>query len=1122
MFAEATGRTHPQALRRARVPTPRPAAVASTVATATAEVAQPPPSPPPAPGNPAVVPEPLLPSPIPLTHAEILGGVTNIHLSLAAGPTPAAPAVAPPTAAVADAAHLPPATALAPGGLGLRSALLERMTRGLGSGAASSGLLRLSYALLPPPILPTLTAAAADAVHLLTAAAIAPGGLVRRSHPLLSPPIPLTRDESLLGVTNIHPPVTAGPLPATPTVAPPTADAADAAHLPPAAALAHGSLAERPYPLLPSPVPLTRDESLGRVTNVHPLLAAGPMPATPTVAPPIAAAADAAHLLPAAALAPGSLAECSYPLLPSPIPLTPEESLGGVTNIYPPLAAGPTPAAPTAEPPIVAAADAAHPLPVVVPAPGGLVGCSDPLPPSLLPLSAPPSTGDGWRCKCRPHQNWPDRRRCEDCGKLWCAACFATQCRCELEFFHLTPPQSRPLESDADHARSRAPAACAADPPPRPPTPEPIESWSPYSCPPFRGRPPPHHPDSPEERLLDEKVAVSHVMVTSPAPRPINGGTVGSALVHEPPILPEENASARTDRGCTSTPVTEGGGNGGHPDISSLVRRADTRDDKEKSRAFSPLGASRSERPGGRPDPSAQSTPSPVFLAVTLAHERPLGTPPASPPSSPPDSASPALDPDELDELLALVPLPPALAAPTPPVEPAGASLFGPPANAAVPDAPAAPPAGAPPELPQRPSRPRTVVTIPPVAPAGTVRFGPPADSVVPEGPAASPSSAPPELPRRPSRLRQATDPLPLSAVPGQSVSFVGVTNVHPQDASPALPADLTVPAELPDRPRRSFGPPPRTAPSASATGACPSGAPPIAPTSLVSALTTTPDDLLSVLAAKRKDPRSEIPSKPSRESSTQPSSAVPDEVARQLADPKKEAARIAKNAKAKARREKAAAERPAVQEDVSSAAEVVEEIDAPEAPRELTQHLLGEFDRASTSAEVQSFFTKQVTGIPTAIRTKVESGRVSILPPGTGSPHDSAGDGETSDGLSEIGGETPEPYEPAVHDYVQVKMTSASSFKGLVLQIHRVKGTQCTLRQIGAANLPGFKKPNVDVKSLNYIKSTGVTAAIHRNSANLQDYVNLRVSDPTLPEVPTTACRTEYDDTTYSFHGGA
>ena len=151
----------------------------------------------------------------------------------------------------------------------------------------------------------------------------------------------------------------------------------------------------------------------------------------------------------------------------------------------------------------------------------------------------------------------------------------------------------------------------------------------------------------------------------------------------------------------------------------------------------------------------------------------------------------------------------------------------------------------------------------------------------------------------------------------------------------------------------------------------------------------------------------------------------------------------------------------------------------------------------------MESTFTKQVAGIPAAIRTKVASGRVSIPPTEASSPHDSAGDDESSDGLSEVGGETFEPYEPTVGDYVQIKMTSASSFKGLVMQIHRVKGTLCTLRQIGAANVPGAKRPAVDSKSLHDIQRTGVTDDIHRNPANLQDYVNLRVENPTLPEAP-------------------
>ena len=340
---------------------------------------------------------------------------------------------------------------------------------------------------------------------------------------------------------------------------------------------------------------------------------------------------------------------------------------------------------------------------------------------------------------------------------------------------------------------------------------------------------------------------------------------------------------------------------------------------------------------------------------------------------------------------------------------------------------------------------------------------------------------------------------------------MVGVTNVHPQDVPPAPRADPAVTAastsqlpsalyrlgdqkghlELPERPRRSFGPPLRAAPQSEPAGDRPDNVSPTAPAGLAVIPATTPDDLLEVLASNKKASQAELPTKPTREQPTQPS--LPDAEALQLAAQKKESARLAKNAKARAKAatERAAAEEPDAKEGVA------------EEPRELTQHLLGEFDKASTTAEVESTFTKQVAGIPAAIRTKVASGRVSIPPTEASSPHDSAGDDETSDGLSEVGGETFEPYEPTVGDYVQIKMTSASSFKGLVMQIHRVKGTLCTLRQIGAANVPGAKRPAVDSKSLHDIQRTGVTDDIHRNPANLQDYVNLRVENPTLPEAP-------------------
>ena len=340
---------------------------------------------------------------------------------------------------------------------------------------------------------------------------------------------------------------------------------------------------------------------------------------------------------------------------------------------------------------------------------------------------------------------------------------------------------------------------------------------------------------------------------------------------------------------------------------------------------------------------------------------------------------------------------------------------------------------------------------------------------------------------------------------------MVGVTNVHPQDVPPAPRADPAVTAastsqlpsaryrlgdqkghlELPEKPRRSFGPPLRAAPQSEPAGDRPDNVSSTAPAGLAVIPATTPDDLLEVLASNKRASQAELPTKPTREQPTQ--SSLPDAEALQLAAQKKESARLAKNAKARAKAatERAAAEKPDAMEGVT------------EEPRELTQHLLGEFDKASITAEVESTFTKQVAGIPAAIRTKVASGRVSIPPTEASSPHDSAGDDETSDGLSEVGGETFEPYEPTVGDYVQIKMTSASSFKGLVMQIHRVKGTLCTLRQIGAANVPGAKRPAVDSKSLHDIQRTGVTDDIHRNPANLQDYVNLRVENPTLPEAP-------------------
>ena len=1204
-----------------------------------------------APGGLAGRSHPLLSSPTPLTHAE-MGGVTNVHPHSTAGLVPVELTAAPPLDAAADAARLLPAIALAPGGLtGCSHPLLSPPTP-LTQDAEMGGVTNVHPHLTTGPVPAALTAApppaaASDAARLLPPVAIAPGGLAGRSHPLLSPPTPLTQDAEMGGVTNVHPHLTTGPVPAALTAAPPPAAASDAARLLPPVANAPGGLAGRSHPLLSPPTPLTQDAEMGGVTNVHPHLTTGPVPAALTAAPPPAAASDAARLLPPVANAPGGLPGRSHPLLSPPIPLTQDAGMGGVTNVHLPSTAGPAPAAPTAATLLTAVDDAARLLPSVALASVSPYESSHPLPQFPLPRSAPPSTGDGWKCLCRPQQNWHDRRRCEDCGRLWCAACTASQCMCEPEFFRLR-------ESDATPTQPRDHPACVVGPSPPPPV-----------------------PDAPEDPSLAENVAGLPAIAISPLSRPINGGMV---QVRNSLILPE-NASARTNRGCTSAPVAQGG-EGGHATVRDHTQRADARDDDEKRPAFSQSRVDLSEPPGGRPDLSAQTKTKTASLDVTYVHGPPSGTPPASPPSSPP--GSPVDTPEDLlarsggtsgillsdrvlPESMSELPPPPS-STPTPleiwrgaayghppanasrpaggslfgpPVAPPGVSLFGPPAASAgisifrppadpvVPGAPAASPSAAPSELPDRPrrsSRPAGGSLFePPVAPPGVSLFGPPAasagisifrppsDPVVPGAPAASPSAATSELPDRPRRsfgpppraAPQAepagarpdnvspTAPAGLDALPPsealyRSESLVGVANVHPQDVPPAPRADpASASSELPDRPRRSFGPPPRAAPQAEPAGARPDNVSPTAPAGLdalppsealyrseslvgvtnvhpqdvppapradpaVTAASTsqlpsaryrlgdqkghlelpekprrsfgpplraapqsepagdrpdnvsstapaglavipatTPDDLLEVLASNKRASQAELPTKPTREQPTQ--SSLPDAEALQLAAQKKESARLAKNARARAKAatERAAAEKPDAMEGVT------------EEPRELTQHLLGEFDKASITAEVESTFTKQVAGIPAAIRTKVASGRVSLPPTEASSPHDSAGDDETSDGLSEVGGETFEPYEPTVGDYVQIKMTSASSFKGLVMQIHRVKGTLCTLRQIGAANVPGAKRPAVDSKSLHDIQRTGVTDDIHRNPANLQDYVNLRVENPTLPEAP-------------------
>ena len=328
-----------------------------------------------APGGLAERSHPLPSSPIPLTQDAEMGGVTNIHPHSTAGPVPAALTAAPPLAAAADAARLPPSVALAPTGPAGRSHPLPSLPIPLTQDAEMGGVTNIHPHSTAGPVPAALTAApplaaAADAARLPPSVALAPTGPAGRSHPLPSLPIPLTQDAEMGGVTNIHPHSTAGPVPAALTAAPPPAAAADAARLLPSVALAPTGPAERSHPLPSPPIPLTQDAEMGGVTNIHPHLTAGPVPAALTAAPPPAAAADAARLLPSVALAPTGPAERSHPLPSPPIPLTQDESLGGVTNIHLPVTAGPVPAALTAAPPLAAAADAARLLPSVALAPG--------------------------------------------------------------------------------------------------------------------------------------------------------------------------------------------------------------------------------------------------------------------------------------------------------------------------------------------------------------------------------------------------------------------------------------------------------------------------------------------------------------------------------------------------------------------------------------------------------------------------------------------------------------------------------------------------------------------------------------------------------------------------------
>ena len=550
-----------------------------------------------------------------------------------------------------------------------------------------------------------------------------------------------------------------------------------------------------------------------------------------------------------------------------------------------------------------------------------------------LPLTSPPNTGDGWRCRCQPHQNWEDRRRCGECRGLWCAACAASQCRCEPEFF----PQGA------------------------------VPVW-----------------------------------VTLPI------------VPHQPEI--------------------------------------------------------------------------------------------ASPPPSPADTPS-----EDDDTLSPILPLPPPVGAPAqlaaaaqitpgslfgPPADPAPGSLFGPPAD-----------------------------------PSASSLFALPAELAAPVAPVAPPAAAQTELPKKPLR--------PLSAAFSQKETSAGSTRVHLPDALSTLPVEPSIPvasAELPAKPRRSFGsfgPASRAKPSAVVASAHASESPPGTSAGLAGALVTTPDDVLALVATLKEDAQAELPAKPTRGRPTQqPAHVSPDDSLNLIATqkeevqselpakparsqslkqpppPAEEAAldegaraalaeekRLTKNAKARAyAAEKKRAALPPV--------EVVGDL-----ARNPSLHLLGEFDKASDSTEAaakgRSSFTKQAAGVPRAILAKVTSGRpssVSIPSTTANSGSDSANDDGTSDGLSDVGGDT---YEPVAGEYVQVKMTCKSVVRGRVLLVHRVRGVTCTLRQIGAANVPGAKKFTLGAKALHDIKRSGITVDIYLNKANLQDYLNLLVENPTLPAVP-------------------
>ena len=842
--------------------------------------------------------------------------------------------------------------------------------------AAQLPLAALSGAVLPP--------AASD-----TSATGGPNAHLEHSDPLSPPHEPLTRSDNLLDVTYIYPQPTVETELLVPTVPSLEVTGVGVVTGPLSGDLAAPSdslqSSRSPQPLSPPPSSPSPPSPLASSVTPAPSATQLPSAALPDAVVPPAVASPPITGDPNGHLdRPGS---------PSPPhePLSRADSSLDVTYIHPQAALEMEPLTSTTPSSRDVMTEAALPLTAGSRVQEDPAARSDPLalpqlPPTPLPLAVPPSTGDEWKCRCRPHQKWEDRRRCAECAGLWCAACVASQCRCEPELFR------QPVALD----------------------------WMTH-----------------QSVLL-----LSHPEIPSPPPSPADTSV--------PLRMPEESLAPDGDG-----------------------------DDALPPAPLAPLppaevGGLPGLFPMPHPDPDGSPTRFEGLLGVTNVH--------------PPSAA-----------------LAPSRSLFGPPIDGPLGTLSGPGhhlplTNPTAPVVSAAPSAVVQTELPMKPSRPSAATTRDKSVAGATDVRPPDADLAQPVAASLSSTStllgrddpkAQPELPEKP---RRSFGPASRSKV-SVDVASAPATSSPADSHSRLATEESDVQSELPARPARKRS----------------TEQPPTAATAI------TPDDLLTLLATKKEAAPSELPEKPSRKQPSEPPPPTDAEALAPLADEK----RLAKNAKA---REKNAEKRKAslqAAEDAEQRRNAEEKKksspaaeDADQVYSELSLELLEEFDKASVTAKVsdapkapvipaakgKSSFTKQPAGIPDALHAKVASGRVSSLSTSLNSPHDSADDSGTSDAISEHGGET---YAPTAGEYVQVKMTSPSFVKGRIMLVQRVRDRLCTLRQIGSADVPGAKKVNVSVKALHDIKRNGVTVDIYLNAVNLQDYLNLRVENPTLPEVP-------------------